>query len=102
MMESDEQTAQRHMRYKHLHSAIVRQMLHLHALGPLSESVRQSLDGGQLQRIPGLRGGEIALSSGLVSFSDLAARSCAFWPLAFHSAHWTLCTFDQSPGHDWE
>lgn len=102
MMELDEQTAQYHVRYEHLHSAIVRQMPHLHVLGRLSMSVCQSHDEGRLQHILGSREGEIALSSGLVSFSDLAARFCAFWPLAFRSARWTLCTFDQFPDHGWQ
>lgn len=78
MMELDEQTAQYHVRYEHLHGAIVRQMPHLHVLGRLSMSVCQSHGEGLLQHILGLREGEIALSSGLVSFSDLAARFAYF------------------------
>lgn len=101
MMESDEQKARYRVRCRHLHSAAVRQMPHLHALGRLSASVRRSLDEGQHQRIPGSREGGIALSFGLVAFSDLAARFCAFWPPAFHSVHWTLCTFDLFPDHGW-
>jgi len=77
-------------------------MLRLRALDLLSVSAHQSRDGGRLQRTPGLRGGEIALSSGLVAFSGLAARFCAFWLLAFRSARWTLCTFDRFPGHGWQ
>jgi hypothetical protein len=97
-----EQRAQCLAQCRHLHSVAGKQMLHLHALGRLSVSVHRSLDEGQLQHIPGLREGEIVLLSGLVAFSDLAARFCAFWLLAFHSAHWTLCTFDQFPGHGWQ
>jgi hypothetical protein len=102
MSEGSERRAQCLAQCRHLHSVAVKQMLHLHALGRLSESVRQFLDGGQLQHIPGLREGEIVLLSGLVAFSDLAARFCASWPLAFRSAHWTLCTSDLFPSHDWQ
>ena len=97
-----EQRAQCLAQCRHLHSVAGKQMLRLHALGRLSVSVRQSRDGGQLRRILGLREGEIFLSSGLVAVSGLAARFCAFWPLAFRSEHWTWCTFDQFLGHGWQ
>lgn len=90
MMESDEQTAQRHMRYKHLHSAIVRQMLHLHVPGRPSMSVRRSHGAGRLQHILGSREGEIALSSGLVSFLISLLDLALFGHLLF-IAHIGLC-----------
>src|SRR4051812_21514479 len=90
------------VRCRRLHSAAVRQTLHLHALGRLSTSGLQSRDGGRLQHIPELIEGEIALLSGPVAFSALAARPCAFWLLVFRSARWTWCTSGQSPSHGWQ